>query len=177
MKTTPILITIAAIGSTAFAEVDLSKLPPAASKQGVTYTADIRPLFEAGCFRCHGAEKQKGELRLDSLEAVLKGGKEGKDVIACDSAKSPLVIAVAQLDPETAMPPKRGGGRGGPGGPGDQGGPGGQDAPGAQGGPGGPDERRGPGPGGPQGGSGRMSKPLTAEQVSLIPAWIDQGAK
>src|SRR3989442_10061653 len=78
-------------------KLDLSKLPPAAAKKGVTYAKDIRPLFEASCFRCHGDEKQKGELRLDSLEAVLKGGEDGKVVVAGDSKKSILLVAVAQI--------------------------------------------------------------------------------
>src|SRR6185436_122401 len=89
----------------------------AAGTKTVTYEKDIRPLFEASCFRCHGKEKAKGELRLDSLEAVLKGGEAGKMVIPGDSKKSLLVAAAAQIDNETAMPPKRG-----PGGPGGRGG-------------------------------------------------------
>src|SRR5438552_17791172 len=119
-------------------KLDLGKLPPPADKKGLTYAKDIRPLFEASCFRCHGEEKQKGELRLDSLNAVLKGGEDGKVVIPGDSKKSVLVVAVAQIDEEFAMPPKP-----------KPGGPGGQ----FRGGPGGP---RGPGnrpPGEPGGGN------------------------
>ncbi len=105
------------------ADLDLSKLPPAATQKGVTYAKDIRPILETSCFRCHGEERPKGGLRLDNLGAVLKGGEDGKVVVVGKSEKSPLVIAVARLDPETAMPPMRGGG--GPGGPG-RGGPGAQ---------------------------------------------------
>src|SRR5580765_2798154 len=102
----------------ALAAPDLSKLPPPAKKDGVTYAKDIRPLFEASCLRCHGNERPKAGLRLDSLEGVLKGSKEGKVLVKGDSAKSLIVEAVSQLDPETAMPPKKKAGRGGPGGPG-----------------------------------------------------------
>src|SRR6266404_3329833 len=91
--------------SPAPAAPDLSKLPPAAKQEGVTYSKDIAPLFEASCIRCHGGQKPKAGLRLDSLEGVLKGSKEGKVVIPGKSEKSDLVIAVARLDPETAMPP------------------------------------------------------------------------
>src|SRR6266496_1625751 len=164
-------------------KIDVSKLPPPAEKKGLTYAKDIRPLFEASCFRCHGEEKQKGELRLDSLEAVLKGGEDGKVVLPGDSKKSVLVVAVAQIDQEFAMPPKPK-----PGGPGGQfrGGPAGPGGPGTRppGGPGGgnpPAPRAGGHPGGPgaggPGGFGPPPKPLTAEQVGLIRAWIDQGAK
>src|SRR5205085_1740341 len=122
-------------------------LPVSAGTKGVTYAKDIRPLFEASCFRCHGEEKQKGELRLDSLAAVLKGGEDGKVVVPGNSKKSLLVFAVAQVDNEIAMPPKRK--PGGPGGPGGPRGPGGQGSPGNRppGGPGGGN----PPPGGPGG--------------------------
>ncbi len=131
---------------TAFAEVDLSKLPAASPKTDITFEKDILPIFkESSCVRCHGAEKPKAGLRLDSLQTVLKGSKDGKVVVPGNSAKSDLVIAVARLDPETAMPPT-GKGRKRPGAP--------SIAP------------QGPPP-----------KPLTAEQVGVIRAWIDQGAK
>src|SRR5437660_6510341 len=158
-------------------KIDVSKLPPGADRKGVTYAKDIRPIFEASCFRCHGEERQKGDLRLDSLEAALKGGEDGKVIVPGASKKSLLVIAAARIDDETAMPPKPkpggpGGNRpGGPGGrgPGGPGGAGGGRGPGGAGGPGG-------GPGGP-GGFGPPPKPLTPEQVGLIRAWVDQGAK
>ena len=159
---------MAAEKSLDISKIDISKLPPPADNKGVTYAKDIRPIFEASCFRCHGEEKQKGELRLDSLQAVLKGGEDGKVIVPGASKKSLLVIAAARIDDETAMPPKpKPGGPGGnrPGGPGGRGGPGG---PGGAGG--------GRGPGGP-GGFGPPPKPLTPEQVGLIRAWVDQGAK
>jgi hypothetical protein len=95
---------------------DLSKLPPPSDKKGLTYAKDIRPLFEASCFKCHGDNRPKAGLRLNSLEAVLKGGEDGKVVIPEKSQDSLLVIAAAQIDDETAMPPKRGPGGGGGGG-------------------------------------------------------------
>ena len=94
------------------ATVDWSKLPPAATVTGVTFDKDIAPIFKASCVRCHGAERPKARLRLDSLEGVLKGAKEGPVLTAGDSANSPIVKAVSQLDPETAMPPKMHGPRG-----------------------------------------------------------------
>ncbi|HEV2210723.1 MAG TPA: c-type cytochrome domain-containing protein [Verrucomicrobiae bacterium] len=164
-----------------FSKLDLSKLPPAAEKTGVAY-ADIQPLLHASCVRCHGAERPKGGLRLDSAQGILKGGKDGPVVVTGDSTKSLLVIAASQIDEKTAMPPKHRPGRGGPRPPG---GPGGPDAPGgpAAGGQGGPPqpgaEAGGPPPGfhpGP-GGFGPPPKPLTRDQVSLLRAWVDQGAK
>jgi len=115
---------------------DLSKLPPPASKQDVTYAKDIKPLFEASCFNCHGERRQRGGLRLDSLESALRGGEDGKVIAPGKSKDSLLVVAAAQIDNETAMPPKRGGrgGGGGPGGFGDGRSPGGPNGPGIRGG-------------------------------------------
>jgi len=45
--------------------------------------------------------------RLDSRDAALKGGDEGAVIVPGKSQESLLVVAVAQLDDETAMPPKR----------------------------------------------------------------------
>jgi hypothetical protein len=184
-----ILCAMVAVSPVFCADVDTSKLPAPVEKDHVTYEKDIKPIFETSCVRCHGEDRQKGGLRLDSLDAVLKGGEDGKVIEVKNSAKSALVIAVAQLDPDTAMPPKRGpggpSGRGprGPGGPGGAGFGGGDHPPGPPPGetggprPGGP----GPGgffPGGPGGrGPGGPPKPLTSDQVALIRAWIDQGAK
>jgi hypothetical protein len=172
-------------------KIDVTKLPAASDKTDLTFDKDILPLFKASCVRCHGEDKPKHDLRLDSLGAVLKGGREGKMVVPGDSKKSLLLAAAARIDDRIAMPPKRGprrgpGGPGGPGGPPPGGGPDGGGPPpggpppgapgGPEGGPGGPPP--GGGLGGPGGGPGGPApKPLTADEVGLIRAWIDQGAK
>ena len=159
------------------ATVDWSKLPPAAKTDGITFAKDIQPLLKESCVRCHGADRPKAQLRLDSLEGVLKGAKQGPVVTAGDSANSLIVKAVSQLDPEIAMPPKPRGPRGPQGGPGGPG-AGGPPPTGGEGdhGPGGPPPGGPGGPGGPRN-FGPPPKPLTAEQVGLVRAWIDQGAK
>ena len=180
-RLTLILASLAIFGALAIADPpDLSKLPPAAKKSGLTYAKDIRPIFEASCLRCHSGERPKAGLRLDSLESVLQGSRDGKVVMPGNSEKSLLVIAVARLDEEIAMPPKprQGGFRGGPGGQGRPGASGGAQ-PGASGGatPGQPPGSDGSQfRGGPEGGRA-MPKPLTTDEVSLIRAWVDQGAK
>lgn len=139
-----------------------SKLPPPATKKGVTFAQDIQPIFKENCFGCHGGERAKGNLRLDSVEGVLKGSKDGKVVIPSNSEKSKLVLAVARVNEREAMPPimKARGPGGGP----------------PPGGPGGGPPPQGGGPGGPGGPKGPPAKPLTTDQVALIRAWIDQGA-
>jgi hypothetical protein len=160
--------------------IDLSKLPPPSDRKDVTFQKDIQPLFKASCVRCHSGERPKAGLQLDTLEHVLKGSKDGKVVVPGESQKSQLVVAVSQLDPRSAMPPKpRHPFPGGPGsGASAQGGPN----------PGGPENTTpahspptGASTNSPAGGPPKPTmpppKPLTAEQVGLVRAWIDQGAK
>ena len=127
------LITLSLAAANA-ADPDLSKLPPAAKKDGVTYEKDIKPMFEKSCVNCHGPEKPKSKYRLDSREAAIKGGSSGDAaVVVGKSEKSPMVIQVADLaEEDLRMPPV--------------------------------DKRE-------------KYPALTKEQIGLIRAWIDQGAK
>jgi len=88
------------------AAVDVTKLPPAADKTGVTYANDIKPILDKSCVKCHGAEKPKAKLRLDGLETALKGSEHGKVIAPGKSAGSKLVLSVAYLgDEDDFMPP------------------------------------------------------------------------
>jgi mono/diheme cytochrome c family protein len=71
--------------------------------------AKVWPLLERSCTGCHGAEKQKGKLRLDSKEAWLKGGENGKMVEPGAPEKSDVVkmIKWEHQDPDYYMPPKK----------------------------------------------------------------------
>src|SRR5688500_10112021 len=100
MRTTTFMIALASFGLvlTATADkVDASKLPPASDKKDVTFEKDIKPICEKSCVACHGPEKQKSKLRLDSAEATIKGGENGPNVIKGKSAESSLVHAVGDL--------------------------------------------------------------------------------
>ena len=109
-------------------------LPPASTKQGVTYTTDIKTILDASCAKCHSGDKPKARLKLDSLEGALKGGKDGPILKAGDSANSFVVKSIAHLtaDHDSWMPPLH---------------------------------------------NRANIAPLTPDQIGLIRAWIDQGAK
>jgi hypothetical protein len=51
---------------------------------------DVQPIFQARCTRCHGAEQQRSQLRLDSRTGALRGGMSGAVVIPGDSRGSAL---------------------------------------------------------------------------------------
>jgi len=56
----------------------------------VDFAKQIQPLLQQNCVKCHGPEKQKAKLRLDSKEAAMKGGKDGVIIVAGDADKSEL---------------------------------------------------------------------------------------
>ena len=69
------------------------------------FEKSIRPLLAKHCWSCHGAEKQKGELRLDSLADMRKGGESGPAVVPGQPDRSPIVLAVRHSE-QLKMPPK-----------------------------------------------------------------------
>lgn len=66
----------------------------------------VRPVLLESCISCHGEEKQKGRLRLDTLEGALKGGETAPAVVPGKVDQSLLISAVNHTD-ELAMPPKQ----------------------------------------------------------------------
>jgi hypothetical protein len=130
-------LTLLAFGTVLVVSADDAKvtatLPPASTKIGVTYAADIKPIFDAACIKCHDSTKPKqgAKLSLNTLDGVLKGDRDGKVITPGDSAHSDLVLSIAHVgdDPMLFMP------------------------------------------------KGKNAKKLSDEQIGLIRAWIDQGAK
>src|SRR5437764_4251220 len=66
------------------------------------FETKIRPVLAENCFRCHSekAEKLNGGLRLDTPEALLKGGDSGPVIVSGDPEASLLIKAVRYLDPD-----------------------------------------------------------------------------
>lgn len=56
----------------------------------IDFKKDIEPIFQQNCIKCHGPEKQKGDLRLDSKAAAMKGGKDGVVITVGQGDKSEL---------------------------------------------------------------------------------------
>jgi mono/diheme cytochrome c family protein len=71
------------------------------------YGAHVEPIFIENCYSCHGAEKQKGRLRLDSYDSLLLGGKHGA-VIKAGNVKGSELFRRITLPPsdDDAMPPQ-----------------------------------------------------------------------
>ena len=62
----------------------------ARAEDKVDFAKQIQPILRQNCVKCHGPEKQKGKLRLDSKEVAMKGGKDGVVIVAGDADKSEL---------------------------------------------------------------------------------------
>lgn len=59
-------------------------------KEEAELQMQVKTIFAHNCYKCHGAEKIKGELRLDSKKMIFKGGEDGAVVVAGDPMKSNL---------------------------------------------------------------------------------------
>jgi hypothetical protein len=68
------------------------------------FETKIRPVLADRCFKCHGADKQKGGLRLDSRGAMLRGGTSGPAIVPGKPAESLLLQALLQQG-DLKMPP------------------------------------------------------------------------
>ncbi|HEY2154173.1 MAG TPA: PSD1 and planctomycete cytochrome C domain-containing protein [Isosphaeraceae bacterium] len=85
--------------------------PPKADGAAVEFfEKEVRPLLATRCQGCHGPEKQKGGLRLDSRTSVLSGGDSGPAVVPGRPADSLLVEAInygdqVQMPPKSKLPP------------------------------------------------------------------------
>jgi len=70
----------------------------------------VKPLFSSRCYKCHGpkAKKLKGELRLDSRSAMLKGGESGAAIVPGKPGESLLIEAIKyeglEMPPRTRLP-------------------------------------------------------------------------
>jgi YHS domain-containing protein/uncharacterized membrane protein len=75
-------------------------------KSQPVFATVVQPILEKNCVSCHGPEKSKGKLLLDSLAATLKGGENGPVIVAGKSGDSELIKRL-KLDPSSDdhMPP------------------------------------------------------------------------
>ena len=76
-------------------------------EQVAYFEKNVRPVLAEHCYSCHGAEKAKSGLRLDSREAVLRGTDAGKVAIVGDPEGSSLIKAVRHAPDVEPMPTKK----------------------------------------------------------------------
>src|SRR3954447_26822420 len=82
-------------GERAAAEPRQAPLSASAPQGGEVFEAKVRPILAANCYDCHTDQRMAG-LRVDSREALLKGGRSGPAIVPFDPDKSLLIQAVRQ---------------------------------------------------------------------------------
>src|SRR5439155_17192246 len=82
-------------------------ISPLRAAEKVDFERQIKPILEFDCLRCHGPEKPKGNLRLDTRAGALKGGDDGTALVPGKPDRSPLYTStILPADDDKHMPPK-----------------------------------------------------------------------
>ncbi len=71
----------------------------------VDYLRQIKPIFTEKCYACHGAWKQKGKLRLETVSLIRKGGRNGPVIVPGKPGDSELIARVSAAEEDIVMPP------------------------------------------------------------------------
>lgn len=72
----------------------------------VDYLRNVKVILAARCYSCHGGLKQKDGLRLDTVQLIKKGGKNGPSIVPGNSEKSLLIDHVTARRDAARMPPE-----------------------------------------------------------------------
>jgi cytochrome c553 len=78
--------------------------PPPGEAAADHFERKVRPLLLARCVKCHGPDKVKGGLRIDSAAGLARGGEAGPVVLPGKPDESLLIEAVRQTG-DLKMPP------------------------------------------------------------------------
>ena len=76
----------------------------AQAADAVDFTRDVMPILKRTCVECHGPDKVKARLRMDSIEGLQKGGKSGPLVKPGDPENSLMMRRLLGLDGDDQMP-------------------------------------------------------------------------
>jgi uncharacterized membrane protein len=72
----------------------------------VDFHRDIEPILQNHCVKCHGPQKVRGKLRLDTKQLAMKGGTSGRVIIPGNGKESLLYTLLLDEDPDSRMPTK-----------------------------------------------------------------------
>jgi hypothetical protein len=74
----------------------VGSLTPAVADElpAVDYLRDVKPVLQARCYACHGAQKQQSGLRVDTAVTIQAGGESGSAIVPGNAAESLIVAAV-----------------------------------------------------------------------------------
>ena len=101
-----LLLCVGMLGAAPLTPKKAESAAPLSPAQKADYAQVIQPLFDAHCVSCHGPKKEKGKLRLDSLEATLKGGKNPTFTLGRPNSSMLLARVFLERGAGDVMPPK-----------------------------------------------------------------------
>jgi len=85
--------------------ISQEKTPTAATPDSF-FNARVEPIFAQRCVSCHGPSQQKSQMRLDTYEGMMRGGKTGPVIKAGDSKNSVLLQRISlPFGSDKIMPP------------------------------------------------------------------------
>lgn len=90
------------------AKETITEIKPLADvNQALVYKDVVQPILEMRCVQCHNESKQKGDLRMDQLALLVKGGEGGPAFVAGKSAESDMIKrCLLPENDDDHMPPK-----------------------------------------------------------------------
>ena len=81
--------------------------PVTDTTKGSVYDKIITPILSSKCYQCHSASKKKGNLRLQTIDLLMKGGKSGPGIKTGDASHSELMKRILlDIQDDKRMPPK-----------------------------------------------------------------------
>ncbi|QDU23882.1 PSD1 and planctomycete cytochrome C domain-containing protein [Urbifossiella limnaea] len=87
--------------------VALLVVPAARAQDTRHFETRVRPLLAENCFKCHGPDRQRGDLRLDTADGFKKGGGSGTPLVTPARPDDSLLLrAVRHADGVEKMPPE-----------------------------------------------------------------------
>jgi hypothetical protein len=104
-RPTPILVACLIVGLSGLSVRADGEKPT--DEQVRFFEAKVRPVLADHCAKCHGPDKSKAGLRLDSRAALLAGGDTGPAVVPGKPEESLLVAAIRHGDDGPKMPPSK----------------------------------------------------------------------
>lgn len=69
-----------------------------------SFIRTVRPILDEACVRCHGQERQRRGLRLDSLAAIRHGGQAGAILVPGDPDASLVLAGADRVDVDHRHP-------------------------------------------------------------------------
>ena len=94
MKKQFIILITAVILVSAYAIFQISTTD-AASRSGVSFATDVKPILESRCGTCHMGEFTSADLHMDTYESLMAGSQDGPVIVPGSAKKSLLVQKIS----------------------------------------------------------------------------------